>query len=512
MGKRLSKLCLLLVMLCLSLAFSGIKYASAAEGAEEEKDRGLAYIEDVSCIWRVGDSEETVTVKEIEMLPEYKELKEFYEVRSILDEEYGCYYGSSSTGDTDVTCVTVYAKRGAKVSYLKGSKMKVADEPDCYTDNEVDDYAVYRFHVPYKTVINGGTFTATAELKGEKKELKVVFAKPVKKSVKYNKKVKATIVASKDWEYGEISLSMDDKEVYRVPIEYEDVRDGASVWVYPSVDQIGTESSIYYDGESESRREDPIYFWADEDGCSEDLRWKDLYVALDGEPTDTEWKIKSIIWDVNIKLLRRVKVKIPAQKAAPKVKVDMIKEKIGISSNMQYRIELPVINEDGELTFKETDWKDGKKGMTFADLGDIVSGADIYVRIKGKNGKIPSAKRYIAISSRQDIDLTKISAEGPVSQCAIKISDLDKAKNPYEYTCAEPTKTTKWKTLKSTSVNLKKNELNETTPVIYVRQKALNENAKKNIEMRQASTIAVLTYDSATQKWTAKAWDMSKLK
>lgn len=527
MGKRWRKFCLLLLMFCLTFAFMGEVAFAAEDGTEEETDRGLAYIADVSCVRSedYGGMREKYSLKEI--LPEYKDLEEYikFYVENIYNGydrgAYRYYYGNHSTGYSDVTCVIVCAKRGATVSYLKGSKMKVADA----ADGGYGDYDVYYFHVPYKTVRNGGTFKVTAELKGEKKELQVVFAKPEKKSVTWKpKKLKASIVVSEDSDtecsYGEISLSIDNKEVGRIPIEYEDVRDGASVWVGTGESQIGTYSSIRkeptHDPEAgkeiwtEKEYEQPVWLGM----CDTEGKEKNFYVALDGTPTDTEWKIKSLIWEVNIKSEQRVKVKIPAQKAAPKVKVDMLNGKIGISANMQYCIKLPVIDEDYGLIYEYTGWKDGKKGMKLSDLekSNIASGAEIYVRIKGGKGKIPSAERYIEIPSRQAIDLTKVSAEGAVTQCAVKISDLDTKKNPYEYTCAEPTASTKWKTLKSASVNLKKNEVNETTPVIYVRQKALNENKKNNIEMRQASTIAVLTYDSTDKKWTASAWDMSKLK
>lgn len=520
MKGKLSRLCVLLIMLCLSLAMIK-KTALAAEG----DDRGIAWIEEVDC---VRDSDyRKLSFKSVN--PDFKDLEEYY--KFIYDEtgygegKYRKYVGCYSTGSISETRVTVFTKIGAKVSYSSGKNMKEASRPDATAGNPTAKNDVYYLHIPYKTVKNGGTFTIKAEYEGETKELKVVFAKPENKSVKWNKKTKAKLVVLDDSEYetigtdldnrnyGKISISLDNKEIECRAIRYEDVREGANLKITPGV-EIGTYASIIVGGAEDGSGKEveyPIRFGA---VYNEDYAVKEKvhYVALDGKPTDTEWKIKSVIWNVNIERPAAVKIKIPAQKAAPKVKIDMINEKIGINANMEYRITVPFAVKSGGQAYLTSEVKNGKKGMTFADLEGVASGATIQVRIKGTSKKIPSAVGRIEIPSKQAIDLTKISAEGTASKCALKISDLDKAKNPYEYTCAEPTKTTKWKTLKSASVNLKKNEINETTPVIYVRQKALNGNAKKKIEMRQSSTIAVLTYDSTTQKWTAQAWDMSKLK
>ena len=140
----------------------------------------------------------------------------------------------------------------------------------------------------------------------------------------------------------------------------------------------------------------------------------------------------------------------------------------------------------------------------------VASGLSIRIRVAGTDKRIPSAYQTITIPSRAAIDLSKIQIEGVSTNASIKISDLDPLRKTYEYTTDTPGTNTVWKKIGTSGITFKGSKALSDGRKIYIREKGVNENAKKSISLKMPSTIAEITVNRAAMDWKKEVYDMTK--
>lgn len=583
MKKKLSMLLTAVLVCCLSLIV-GTAPAMAADEKYETLPETIAtsnelgVIEGVECVDGVKkDGESDVAMyRRIHRTPGEVYTRETFEFDgdhvdskySFLEEYIKMTYNKTWADYTRLeneekqggTFVTVSVRKGAKVSYFldKRAKLEIESTPDIYAGQKnVEDKDItqdrdwYFFFVSYENIIKkGGQLLVRVTAGEETRDLKVVFNKPVKKKIKWKGKIKGKLVYPENSRYGQVDLTLNGSKVrfatgetYKVldnfesyEIKREDVRSGIKL-KFSTKDIVvgtGTATKNYYLVELDSDTHQIMHMsigkevkdtnarfrLGDYTSKTGKSRWTEHFVSV-ASYDKTNWTINSTIWDINM-AMKVIKVRIPAQKKAPTVKINAVKGKVSISDKREYCVKADPFPDESTLDFETREdfyekWIDGKKDFLISDIKDssgsaidLTKGVVLKVRTKGTTKKLPSLSRVIIIPAQQTLDPSKVTVEGVVTKCSIKISDANGTKNPYEYTTETPTADTRWKKITTTTKKLSKSAVNGTEPVIYVRQRAVNEDTRKKISLRVASTIVAFTYDPSTGKWTGKAWSPEK--
>ena len=92
-----------------------------------------------------------------------------------------------------------------------------------------------------------------------------------------------------------------------------------------------------------------------------------------------------------------------------------------------------------------------------------------------------------------------IVASGTVTNASISLNNYNRLTNPYEYTTSTPSDSTKWITVKGGKLSFTQKKPFSGT--IYIRQKGVNENKVKHMEMKMPSNYIAVSYDAASQQW-----------
>lgn len=214
--------------------------------------------------------------------------------------------------------------------------------------------------------------------------------------------------------------------------------------------------------------------------------WKDSYYDI-ASISDTELRVNLVTDTYKFKA---AKVKIPKQKNPPKVKVDAVKGTIGLNNSMEYRFRK--YDEKGVLGAWD-EWTKGTSGMKLMSVanGAVASGGIIQVRLARTDKALYSKSLNINIPSQSAVDTAKIKWEGVTTKGSITISDWNKDTKPYEYTTTAPSDSTKWTTVKKGKITFTKKK--PAAGTIYIREKGINENTKKKLELKLPSAIASAT-------------------
>lgn len=221
------------------------------------------------------------------------------------------------------------------------------------------------------------------------------------------------------------------------------------------------------------------------------------------EVTDTKWTVNTRAVPVSVKF-KGGKLKIAKQKTAPKIKVDAVNGTISTTGKMEYQYKL---SEEEDSTYSE--WTSSTTKMKLSDITSaaiLASGVSIRVRTAKTQKVIPSAYTTVIIPSRASIDMDKITISGSVTNAALKATDADNTKKPYEYTTEIPSDTTKWKSLTSNGVTFKGKTALSDGSKVYVREKGVNANEKKQISIKMPSTILEITASGTAVEWVKKAY------
>lgn len=583
MKKKLSMLLTAVLVCCLSLLIGTVPVEAADEKyttlpTTKAAPGELGVIEDVECLDGVkkDNESEDAMYKRIYRTPGEIYIRETFEfegghvdskysfleeyINMIYDKTWADYTRLENEDKQGGTFVTVSVKKGAKVSYFvdKKSKLEIETTPDIYAGQKsvvdkdlTQDRDWYFFFVSYDNIIKkGGQLLVRVTYGEETQDLKVVFNKPVKKKIRWKGKIKGKLVYPESSRYGQVELTLNGSKVkfatgetYKVmdnfesyEVKREDVRNGIKL-KFSTKDIVvgtGTATKTYYriagdsDGVSvahektgnEVKNTEARFRLGDYTSKTGKSRWTEHFVSV-ASYDNTNWTINSTLWDINM-AMKTIKVRIPAQKKAPVVKINAVRGKVSISDKREYCIKADPFPDESTLDFETRDdfyetWVSGKKDFLISDINDpngsaidLTKGVVLKVRTKGTTKKLPSLSRVIVIPPQQTLDPSKVTVEGVVTKCSIKISDANGTKNPYEYTTETPTANTKWRKITTTTKKLSKSAVNGTTPVIYVRQRALNEDTRKKISLRVASTIVAFTYDPSTGKWTGEAFSPEK--
>lgn len=195
--------------------------------------------------------------------------------------------------------------------------------------------------------------------------------------------------------------------------------------------------------------------------------------------------------------VKQAKIKIPAQKNAPKIKVDAIKGTLSTTSAQEY-----AVRSEASETAEFSEWTDASKKMTFSQIScpnGILSGASIRIRTKATPKSLSSRYTTIVIPAQTMLDASTITAKGTVTDASISIGKFDKTTNPYEYTTTKPSDSSKWISVSSNTLSFKGKKSFPGT--IYLREKGIKENTKKSLSLKLPSSYVTITYDTASQTW-----------
>lgn len=390
------------------------------------------------------------------------------------------------------TFITVKVPKNSIVEY--GKKMFGATQTQ--KDDTEGDMDIYKFSIPGKLMKNGGKryifVTPPGEIGSEWLSLKFqkAYTIPSRQSITCKPSLDTSDALC---EYGKITAKENDKELtdYTVfttdhllnlkvsktttPAEWNKalkplLREGATVYAY---------SDEYEQGNHENFKETFYTTQYYQDDIGADLV-EYLTFETKGEAVNREYKLG--------------KLKITKQKSAPKVKLDTVKGTISTTAKMQLQ------HKASGSSIEFSDWENAKVKMKLTDITKaavVAEGLELNIRIQGTDKRLPSAYKTIFVPSRGSIDLSKIEMSGPVTNASLKVLDVDKNTNPYEYTTETPSETTKWKPLTSKGVVFTKKTALDTNSKVYVRQKAMNATYKNEYTFRMPSTIAVVTYTSS---------------
>lgn len=579
MKKKLSMLLTAVLVCCLSLIV-GTAPAMAADEKYETLPESIAapgelgVIEGVECLDGVKKAHEDddAMYRRIHRTPGEVYTRETFEFDgghvdtkySFLEEYINMAYNKTWADYTRLeneekqggTFVTVSVRKGAKVSYFldKRAKLEIESTPDIYAGQKsvgdkdlTQDRDWYFFFVSYENIIKkGGQMVIRVTSGKETQDLKVVFNKPVKKKIKWKGKIKGKLVYPENSRYGQVDLTLNGSKVkfatgetYKVldnfesyEVKREDVRNGIKL-KFSTKDIVvgtGTASKIYCEVDldlngvtiihrqigKEVKNTEARFRLGDYTSKTGKSRWTEHFVSV-ASYDKTNWTINSTIWDINM-AMKTIKVRIPAQKKAPTVRINAVSGKVSISDKREYCVKADPFPDESTLDFETREdfyekWIDGKKDFLISDIKDsngsavdVTKGVVLKVRTKGTTKKLPSLSRVIVIPAQQPLPPSKVAIEGVITKCSIKIEDVHATKNPYEYTTETPTANTRWRKITTATKKLSKSAVNGTTPVIYVRQRAVNEDTRKKLTLRVASTIVAFTYDPSTGKWTGKPW------
>lgn len=427
------------------------------------------------------------------------------------------WWTNVKTNKSDEKYFTVVASSGAIVSYKEG-KSVIATECDDYDEDGEEEY--YYFKLPKKgtkeiTVeFDDGTPAVTLKATVEAPKKNPVVTTTVKVSeAKYDPKAEG-------YKYGNITAKVEGLPESKKPNpnkkEYDFYASVSDAWADGSaysgvIDDYDHPVKLETDREKAQDKErmnsfiKPLlrdgatvivrpYYWIGEDDGKLTYSHTDKYYTVSDSSTPTELKV-SLTTDTYKEKIKLVKVKIPKQKNPPKVKIDVIKGTIGITDKMEYQFSK--YNDDG-TTGAWDGFKAGKKGMKISEVSGsaIASGGVIEVRYASTTKALYSKSVKIKIPSQSAIDVSKIKWEGVTTNGSLTISDWNKDTKPYEYTTSAPSDSTKWTTVKDGKITFTKK--NEAKGTIYIREKGINENTKKNTELKQPSTIAEATVSGSS--------------
>lgn len=424
--------------------------------------------------------------------------------------EYGLYGDKWGSGETEQRETSyqkyfkVFASPGAIVTYKEGKK-EIATEYDAKNE---DGDEVYYFKLPKR---GDKEITVKFEDGSPEVKLKATVDAPQKgttttetvsvKQAKYDPKAEG-------YEYGNITATVDG-----LPSEYEGDNDFVAYVADSTTDKEmwGNILEIYYhplkmdtDDVKNRDKEEMNAFLKPllREGATVILEpsrgegnygYKDSYYKI-SSITSTELKV-NLVTDTYKYKMKTAKVKIAKQKNPPKVKVDAVKGTIGISDKMEYRFRK--YDENGKLG-KADAWTAGTKGMKLSAVsgGSIVSGGVIEVRLAKTSKALYSKSLNITIPSQSVIDTTKIKWDGVTTNGSLTISDWNKDTKPYEYTASAPSDSTKWITVKGGKITFTKKK--PASGTIYIREKGINENTVKKLELKLPSTIASATVSGSS--------------
>ena len=217
--------------------------------------------------------------------------------------------------------------------------------------------------------------------------------------------------------------------------------------------------------------------------------WGSHYRMLYSKDITVSWL------DVKVK---EAKVRIPAQKPAPTVKVDAVKGTLTTKSNQEISVRSNA--KEGEAY---SEWTTAGAKMKLGDItcnNGILSGASIRIRTKATGKTIASRYTTIEIPAQTQLQPDGFTMTGTTTDAAIKIADFDKVKNPYEYTTSAPSDSTKWTPVKNGEIKFTAKKPFQGT--IYIRQKGVNENTKKGLTLKLPSSYVTVKLDGTTLKWS----------
>lgn len=425
----------------------------------------------------------------------------------------------------------VAASRGAIVTCQVGKKKPVELIPDDSDENGDTDY--YYFEMP----LTESSHTITAKLGKDETVLsiKADYKKETAKAPKPKYSVEegfdyGRIVASGMYEidFGSVwyhnaetgidcdnyfkdqsmQCGKDDLETYFMLLEGNSdevknawkwtmshfVKNGGTLTVKPAYEEL----QRYYNDENrliESTLIASVYegVYGKATGISfqkETNAWGDIcYEPVYGKDITVSWL------DVKVK---EAKVRIPAQKAAPTVKVDAVKGTLTTKSNQEISVRSNA--KEGEAY---SEWTTAGAKMKLSDItcnNGILSGASIRIRTKATGKTIASRYTTIEIPVQTQLKPDGFTMTGTTTNAAIKIADFDKAKNPYEYTTSAPSDSTKWTPVKNGEIKFTAKKPFQ--GIIYIRQKGVNENTKKGLDLKLPSSYVTVKLDGATLKWS----------
>lgn len=206
---------------------------------------------------------------------------------------------------------------------------------------------------------------------------------------------------------------------------------------------------------------------------------------------------KNIVVSLYNLQVKEAKVKIPLQKKAPQVKVDVIKGILSTTAAQEYSV-----RSDVSANEKFSEWTEAPKKLKLSQIvcsNGILSGASIRVRLRATNKALASRYTTVVIPAQNKLKASTITAEGTITNASITIGKFDITSNPYEYSTTKPSEDTKW--IKVLSKKMTFRGTNAFPGTIYIREQGMNENVKKSLSLKLPSSYVTITYDEVSKKW-----------